>query len=71
MVAQSNVAECCMADTPLASLVKCVEKPTDNTGHVRRLFRRKPGDWGLKDGDCTGGNMRGGADECHAEPRTI
>jgi hypothetical protein len=36
-VAQSKYGQCCRADTLPASLVKCVEKPTDN---VRRgLFR--------------------------------
>src|SRR5262249_30442066 len=40
--------ECCRADTPLASFVGHVEKPTDNMRRDGRLFRRKPGPgWGV------------------------
>jgi hypothetical protein len=54
--------------------VDCVEKPTDNPRWSRRLFfDGSPGPgWGLRGKEGRGcANMRGGADECHAESRTI
>jgi len=42
-----NAAQCCGVDTPLASFVEYVEKPTDNKRRNGRLFRQKPGPgWG-------------------------